>query len=68
MNLFETINNLWYWTYGIIVGWGTSFTILLALIIVLFIKVVRLNHRINQVHSRLIAHEREVSMKENNRL
>ena len=55
----ETINNLWYWTYGMVVGWGASFTILLALIILLFIKIVRLDRRLNYLQGRVVANERD---------
>jgi hypothetical protein len=55
----ETINNLWYWTYGMVVGWGASFTILLALIILLFIKIIRLDRRLNYLQGRVVANERD---------
>ena len=57
--LHETINNLWYWTYGLVVGWGASFTILLALVILLFIKIIRLNRKINYLENRVVANERD---------
>ena len=55
----ETINNLWYWTYGMVVGWGASFTILLALVILLFIKIIRLNRKLNYLENRVVANERD---------
>ena len=55
----ETINNLWYWTYGMVVGWGASFTILLVLVVLLFIKVIRLNRKINYLEGRVVANERD---------
>ena len=60
--LNNAIDSLWYWTYGIIVGWGASFTILMALFLVLFIKIVRTNHRMTSINNRLIALDREVSI------
>jgi len=60
--LNNAIDSLWYWTYGIIVGWGASFTILTALFIVLFIKIVRTNHRITVLNNRLVTLDREVSI------
>ena len=56
------IDTLWYWTYGIIVGWGASFTIILALFIILFIKIVRLHHRINYLNNRLVSFERDTNI------
>jgi hypothetical protein len=63
LSLLNTaIDTLWYWTYGILVGWGASFTILVALFIVVFIKIIRLNHRINYLNNRLVSLDREVSL------
>jgi hypothetical protein len=56
------IDTLWYWTYGILVGWGASFTIVVALLIILFIKIVRLNHRINYLNNRLVSFERDTNI------
>jgi len=60
--LNNAIDSLWYWTYGIIVGWGASFTILTALFIILFIKIVRTNHRITVLNNRVVTLDREVSL------
>ena len=63
LSLLNTaIDTLWYWTYGILVGWGASFTILVALFIVVFIKIIRLNHRITSLNNRLVSLDREVSL------
>ena len=60
--LQAAIDSLWYWTYGILVGWGASFTIVVALIIVLFVKVIRLNRKLSNLQNRVIAYEREISL------
>ena len=63
MNLINlAIESLWYWTYGIIVGWGASFTILLAINIVLFLKIIRLHRRVNSLNNRLISFERDTNI------
>ena len=63
MNLINlAIESLWYWTYGIIVGWGASFTILLAINIVLFLKIIRLNRRMNSLNNRLVSFERDTNI------
>lgn len=62
MNILQAaIDSLWYWTYGLIVGWGASFTIAVGLIIVLFIKVIHLRKRTSMLENRLISLEREHS-------
>ena len=63
MNILQAaIDSLWYWTYGIIVGWGASFTIAVGLIIVLFIKYFRLRQRVIMLENRLISAERDFSL------
>jgi hypothetical protein len=62
MNILQAaIDSLWMWTYGLIVGWGASFTIAVGLILLLFIKYLRLRQRITMLENRLITHERELS-------
>jgi len=60
--LLDTVDTLWYWTYGIIVGWGTSFTIVVAILIAVMIKLARLSQRINQLETRLIHAERDYNL------
>jgi hypothetical protein len=63
MNMLQAaIENLWYWTYGILVGWGASFTICMGLIIFLFLEVMRLRKTIAYMNSRIIANERELNL------
>ena len=63
MNMLQAaIENLWYWTYGILVGWGASFTICMGLIIFLFLEVMRLRKTIGYMNSRIIANERELNL------
>lgn len=60
--LQAAIDSLWYWTYGIIVGWGASFTIAVGLIILLFVKYLRLRQRVIMLENRLISAERDFSL------
>ena len=60
--LHAAIENLWYWTYGILVGWGASFTICMGLIIFLFLEIMRLRKTIGYMNSRIIANERELNL------
>ena len=63
MNILQAaIDSLWYWTYGLIVGWGASFTIAVALIIVLFVKYFHLRNRVKMLENRLISAERDFSL------
>ena len=63
MNMLQAaIENLWYWTYGILVGWGASFTICMGIIIFLFLEIMRLRKTIAYMNSRIIANERELNL------
>ena len=63
MNILQAaIDSLWMWTYGLIVGWGASFTIAVGLIILLFIKVIHLRKRFIQLENRVISAERDFSL------
>ena len=60
--LQETIDTLWFWTYGIIVGWGASFTIVMAILVILVIKILRMHRRMNSVENRIVVAEREINL------
>ena len=65
--LSESISDLWWMSYSIIAGWGASFTILVAVLIVVVIKLIRLNHRVEKLEHRLIAAERDYNLSINAR-
>ncbi len=60
--LTQGIDSLWYWTYSIVVGWGASFTIIVAIIILLAIRVLHCEQRLRQIESRVVTAEREVNL------
>ena len=57
--LTSAIDSLWLWTYGIIAGWGLTFTIVVAALIVLLIRTVNLQRRLDRLEARVITDERE---------
>jgi hypothetical protein len=60
--LSESISDLWWMSYSIIAGWGASFTIIVAVLIVVVIKLIRLNHRIEKLENRLVMAERDYNL------
>ena len=62
MNSIQLINDLWYWTYSLIVGWGASFTILIALNVLLVLRLVRLNCKVITLENRIVTAEREINL------
>ena len=63
INMLTTaIDNLWWWTYGIIAGWGLTFTIVVAALIVLLIRTINLQRRLDRLEARVITDEREYNL------
>ena len=60
--LTNTIDSLWYWTYGIIAGWGLTFTIIIVAIVLLFIRTINLQRRVDRLEQRLIHAERDYNL------
>jgi hypothetical protein len=60
--LTNTIDSLWLWTYGIIAGWGLTFTVVIVAIVLLFIRTINLQRRVDRLESRLIHAERDYNL------
>jgi len=53
---------LWLWTYGIIAGWGLTLTIMVAASVVLLIRTINLQRRLDRLEARVITDEREYNL------
>ncbi len=60
--LTSAIDSLWLWTYGIIAGWGLTFTVVVAALVVLLIRTVNLQRRLDRLEARVITDEREYNL------
>ena len=60
--LTDTIDSLWLWTYGIIAGWGLTFTIVVIAIVLLVIRTVNLQRRVDALENRVVTNEREFNL------
>jgi len=60
--LTSAIDSLWWWTYGIIAGWGLTFTMVVAALVVLLIRTVNLQRRLDRLEARVITDEREYNL------
>jgi hypothetical protein len=63
--LTNTIDSLWLWTYGIIAGWGLTFTIVIVAIVLLFIRTINLQRRVDRLEQRLVHAERDYNLSVN---
>jgi hypothetical protein len=64
--LTDSIEHLWWATYGIIAGWGLTFTILVVALVVVIIRTINLQRRVDRLESRLIHAERDYNLSINN--
>jgi len=64
--LAETIDNLWFWTYGIVAGWGLTVTVVIVALVILTVRTINLQRRIDALESRLIHAERDYNLTVNN--
>jgi hypothetical protein len=64
--LADGIDSLWLWTYGIIAGWGLTFTIVIVAIVLLLIRTINLQRRVDRLENRLITAERDYNLTVNN--
>ena len=56
------INDLWIWTYSIGAGWGLTVTAMVVAVVILLIRTVNLQNRIEQLENRVVANEREFNL------
>jgi ABC-type bacteriocin/lantibiotic exporter with double-glycine peptidase domain len=63
--LTDTIDHLWYWTYGILAGWSLTVIVILVAIILLFVRTINLQRRVDRLESRLVHAERDYNLSVN---
>lgn len=64
--LADGIDSLWFWTYGIIAGWGLTVTVLVVALVIVAIRTINLQHRVDRLESRLVHAERDYNLSINN--
>jgi hypothetical protein len=60
--LTTAVDNLWLWTYGLVAGWGVTVTLLIAALIFVGIKTLKLSQRVTRLENRLISAERDYNI------
>lgn len=64
--LTNGLNDLWFWTYGIIAGWGLTVTVIVGALILVAIRTINLQRRVDQLEQRLVHAERDYNLTVNN--
>lgn len=60
--LADGIDTLWFWTYGIIAGWGLTFTLVVVALVLLLIRTINLQRRVDRLEHRIVTNEREFNL------
>jgi hypothetical protein len=60
--LQTNIENLWYSIYGLVAGWGLTMSLVIAIVVVLAVRVYRVERRAIQLENRLIQAERDYNL------
>ncbi len=58
----QAIENLWYMAYGIIAGWGLTFSLIIVALVILLIRTINLQRRVDRLEHRIITNEREFNL------
>jgi hypothetical protein len=60
--LTDSIEHLWWATYGIIAGWGITFTVLVVALVIVVIRTINLQRRVDRLEARLVHAERDYNL------
>jgi hypothetical protein len=60
--LQDNIENLWYSVYSLIAGWGVTFTLLVIALVLLLVRTINLQRRVDRLENRIIMNEREFNL------
>jgi hypothetical protein len=61
--LTDAVDNLWMMSYGIIAGWGLTFTLVVIALILLTVRTIALQHRLDRLENRQVTDSRELSLR-----
>ncbi len=64
--LADGVDSLWYWTYGIVAGWGLTFTLIVIALVLVVIRTINLQRRVDRLEQRLVHAERDYNLTVNN--
>jgi hypothetical protein len=60
--LQDNVESLWYSIYSLIAGWGVTFTLLVAALVLLLVRTINLQRRVDRLENRIITNEREFNL------
>jgi uncharacterized membrane protein len=60
--LTDGVENLWVMAYGIIAGWGITATLIIVALVLLLIRTINLQKRVDRLENRIVTNEREFNL------
>ena len=63
--LTNGLNDLWFWTYSIVAGWGVTFTIIVTALVLVTIRTINLQRRVDRLEARIVHAERDYNLSVN---
>lgn len=64
-SLVGEISNLWWYAYGIIAGWGLSFTIVVFVLVWTQMKIAKLENDLQRIRNQMVSEDRDLSFRLN---
>lgn len=58
----QAIEDLWYMAYGMIAGWGITVSIMIVCLVLLLVRTINLQRRVDRLENRIITNEREFNI------
>lgn len=59
------ISQLWNWVAGLVAGLGLAYCILIGLLILAYVKIIKLNRKLERISNQLVTDSRELSLRIN---
>lgn len=64
-NLLTQVSDLWMYAYGMIAGWGLSFSVVVGFLVLAHLKIARLENEIQRYRNQMVAETRDLSFRIN---
>lgn len=58
----DSVQNLWFWTYGLVVGWGLTVTLIIVALVIMVLRQINIQRRVDKLENRLITAERDYNI------
>ena len=64
-SLVGEVSDLWWYAYGIIAGWGLSFTLVVVVLVWTQMKIAKLENDLQRIRNQMVSEDRDLSFRLN---